>query len=194
MAFRSKFARKYFRQMNRGFNRGILHNVNRVSERFQKSIPANPPEVDATVLDGAVVARLLKPCGKRTFGDYAQPVFLQSVEFQLESAVERLDVVWDRFQTVWKTQQGRKYHANRHSDNESTQVAFRWIKNSGAEPGVEPSTIWTQVWNACVQMVLLKPRGGVVQLRVKLRSSLSIWTGLQTHQCLENGSHFWKTV
>ena len=53
--------------------------------------------MDATVLDGAVVARLLKPRGKRTFGDYAQPVFLPSVEFQLESAVERLDVVWDRY-------------------------------------------------------------------------------------------------
>ena len=59
-------------------------------------IPAESPQVDVKVFDGAVVVQMLHPKTAWTFKEYVQIVFLPYVNAQLQSAV-RLDIVWDTY-------------------------------------------------------------------------------------------------
>ena len=52
------------------------------------------PQVEATIIDGAVIVQILKPGMATTFKEYADFVFKPYIPKQLE-AVQRVDVVWD---------------------------------------------------------------------------------------------------
>ena len=52
------------------------------------------PQVEATIIDGAVIVQILKLGMAATFKEYADFVFKSYVRKQLE-AVQRVDVVWD---------------------------------------------------------------------------------------------------
>ena len=53
-------------------------------------------DVDAKVLDGAVIIHMLRPRGCRFFKDYAQNIFQPFIMSSLDK-VKRLDVIWDRY-------------------------------------------------------------------------------------------------
>ena len=53
-------------------------------------------DVDAKVLDGAVIIHMLRPRGCRFFADYAQNIFKPFIISSLDK-VKRLDVIWDRY-------------------------------------------------------------------------------------------------
>jgi len=52
------------------------------------------PQVDATIIDGAVVVQMMSPGTARTFKEYAVNVFMPYIMRQLQT-VKRVDVVWD---------------------------------------------------------------------------------------------------
>ena len=54
------------------------------------------PNVQAKILDGAVIAHMLKPGTSVTFRDYICTVFLNYIKKE-SASVSRLDVVFDRF-------------------------------------------------------------------------------------------------
>lgn len=54
------------------------------------------PGVSAIVVDGAAVVQMLKPINAKTFGEYAENVFIPYICRQLRFA-QRVDVVWDRY-------------------------------------------------------------------------------------------------
>ena len=55
-----------------------------------------PTQVDATVLDGAVIVLMLQPKAVGTFEEYFDSVFAPYILRQLKD-VQRLDIVWDIF-------------------------------------------------------------------------------------------------
>jgi len=55
------------------------------------------PNVQAKLLDGAVIAHMLKPGTSVTFGDYINNVFLNYIRKE-SASVTRLDIVFDRFE------------------------------------------------------------------------------------------------
>ena len=58
------------------------------------SKPQSTPEVDATILDGAVVFHMLHPGTAKTFQEYADFVFRPHLSSQIDKT-SRVDVVWD---------------------------------------------------------------------------------------------------
>jgi hypothetical protein len=52
------------------------------------------PSVDVIVLDGAAIANMLKPKGQKTFGLYAENIFVPYIKSQLAHC-QRIDTVWD---------------------------------------------------------------------------------------------------
>ncbi|CAC5367122.1 unnamed protein product [Mytilus coruscus] len=54
------------------------------------------PDVDAIILDGAVIVNILKPRFCKTFEDYSKQVFLPHINNYLKSCI-RLDVIWDEY-------------------------------------------------------------------------------------------------
>ena len=52
------------------------------------------PEIEALILDGAVIVNMLKPRFCKSFEDYAKNVFLPYIDNQLKTC-SRVDVVWD---------------------------------------------------------------------------------------------------
>ncbi|CAC5382291.1 unnamed protein product [Mytilus coruscus] len=54
------------------------------------------PDVDAIILDGAVIVNILKPRFCKTFEDYSKQVFLPHINNYLKSC-SRLDVIWDEY-------------------------------------------------------------------------------------------------
>jgi len=66
-----------------------------LSDRAESS---SAPLVQAKILDGAAIVRMLRPGPARTFGEYAKNVFMPYVRKEAcESEVCRIDIVWDRF-------------------------------------------------------------------------------------------------
>jgi len=59
-------------------------------------IPHASPTSEVVVLDGAVIVNILKPGSAKTFGEYAQDIFLPYVRSQLERS-QRVDIVWDTY-------------------------------------------------------------------------------------------------
>ena len=55
---------------------------------------AESPEVDATILDGAVVVQMAFPGAARMLQEYADNVFMPYVMKQLQP-VKRVDIIWD---------------------------------------------------------------------------------------------------
>ncbi|KAK3728106.1 hypothetical protein QZH41_014263 [Actinostola sp. cb2023] len=55
-----------------------------------------PDDVDAIIVDGAVVVNMIKPRSQRTFADYSTQSFLPYVQSQLRH-VKRVDIVWDEY-------------------------------------------------------------------------------------------------
>lgn len=55
------------------------------------------PQVEGTVVDGAVLVQMLKPGNAQTIQEYADRVFVPHVVRQSE-CVQRLDVIWDVYQ------------------------------------------------------------------------------------------------
>ncbi|CAG2200822.1 unnamed protein product [Mytilus edulis] len=54
------------------------------------------PDVDAIILDGAVIVNILKPRFCKTFEDYSKQVFPSSIKNYLKSC-SRIDVIWDEY-------------------------------------------------------------------------------------------------
>ena len=54
------------------------------------------PEVTCVILDGAAIVQMLTPGTAKTFGEYANEVFIPFVLSQYTSATP-LDLVWDRY-------------------------------------------------------------------------------------------------
>ena len=54
------------------------------------------PETDVSIMDGAVLVNMLKPGGCRTFGEYAEKVFVPNVKKE-QNYAERVDIVWDQY-------------------------------------------------------------------------------------------------
>ena len=54
----------------------------------------NTPQVDAAVLDGAVIVQMLSPGQSKTVQDYIDSKFVPYIMRQLQS-VNRLDIVWE---------------------------------------------------------------------------------------------------
>ncbi|CAG2228323.1 unnamed protein product [Mytilus edulis] len=54
------------------------------------------PDVDAIILDGAVIVNILKPRFCKTFEDYSKQVFLPHINNYLKSC-SRIDVIWDEY-------------------------------------------------------------------------------------------------
>ena len=65
---------------------------------LEEMIPPNSqaPEVTCVILDGAAIVQMLNPGTAKTFGEYAEKVFIPFVLSQYKSAT-RLDLVWDRY-------------------------------------------------------------------------------------------------
>ena len=66
---------------------------------FSHENQATPPSlsnagIDAAVLDGACIVRMLNPSAAKTFQDYADSVFMPYLSSQLEKA-KRIDVIGD---------------------------------------------------------------------------------------------------
>ena len=59
--------------------------------------PAVSPPVTSKVIDGAVLAYLIKPDGCKTFADYCQNKFIPHILRQFNETTTRIDVVWDRY-------------------------------------------------------------------------------------------------
>ena len=58
------------------------------------SKPQSTPEVDAIILDGAVVVHMLHPATAKTFQEYADFVFGPYISSQIDKT-SHVDVVWD---------------------------------------------------------------------------------------------------
>jgi hypothetical protein len=56
------------------------------------------PKVDALVIDGAALIKMLKPRGSKTFEDYFKDIIVPYIQIQLHS-VRRIDIVWDGYFT-----------------------------------------------------------------------------------------------
>ena len=54
------------------------------------------PNVDAVIVDGAVIVNMLKPGTSHTFVDYASEIFLPYITTQPQN-VQRVDLVWDEY-------------------------------------------------------------------------------------------------
>ena len=65
---------------------------------LEKNGPAQAqrPSLEALLLDGAAIVKMIKPGASKTFQEYSETVFLPYVTNQLRN-VERADVVWDRY-------------------------------------------------------------------------------------------------
>jgi len=58
----------------------------------QDNTPADAPDVDVMVLDGAVLVNILHPRKSKTFEEYAKLVFLPHIAAYAQS-VKRVDIV-----------------------------------------------------------------------------------------------------
>ena len=67
-------------------------------ECIEQCVPSSKgtTDVDAKVLDGAVIIHMLRPIGCRFFADYAQNIFKPFIISSLDK-VKRLDAIWDRY-------------------------------------------------------------------------------------------------
>jgi len=54
------------------------------------------PPTSCIVLDGAVIAQMLKPATVKSFNEYAQQVFVPYI-LSMFQQVTRLDLVWNRY-------------------------------------------------------------------------------------------------
>ena len=54
------------------------------------------PPTDVVILDGAVIANMIRPTNAKTFDEYALDAFLPYIKRQLETA-SRVDLVWDDY-------------------------------------------------------------------------------------------------
>ena len=87
-------------------------------------------DVDAIVIDGAVIIHMLKPGSCRTFEDYAQNVFKPYITSKL-SKVNRLDVIWDRYfanSLKQSTREKRMHHgsAQRRRVLSDSPIPINW--------------------------------------------------------------------
>lgn len=96
-------------------------------------LPAESPQVDVKVFDGAVVVQMLHPKTARIFKEYVQTVFLPYVNAQLQSAV-RLDIVWDTYK------------------EDSLKKGAREKRGSGARRRVAPSVKIPPNWKSFLRV------------------------------------------
>jgi len=57
---------------------------------------SDSPDVEAIILDGAVIVNILKPRFCKTFKIYSEKVFRPDINTYLKSC-SRLDVIWDEY-------------------------------------------------------------------------------------------------
>ena len=91
----------------------------------EKKIEA--PQVEATIIDGAVIVQMLKPGMAATFKKYADFVFTPYILKQLE-AVQRVDVVWDvyREDSLKSTARERRGTGIRRKVASSSKLPKNW--------------------------------------------------------------------
>ena len=85
------------------------------------------PQVEATIIDGAVIVQILKPGMATTFKEYADFVFKPYILKQLE-AVQRVDVVWDvyREDSLKSTTRERRGTGTRRRVASSSKLPKNW--------------------------------------------------------------------
>ena len=85
------------------------------------------PTLDAIILDGAVIVKMLPPGTVRTFEGYCQTVFCPYIERQLQS-MKRIDLVWDvyRERSVKRTTCERRGPGQRRQVTMSTRIPTDW--------------------------------------------------------------------
>ena len=85
------------------------------------------PQVEATIIDGAVIVQILKPGMTTTFKEYADFVFKPYILKQLE-AVQRVDVVWDvyREDSLKSTTRERRGTGTRRRVASSSKLPKNW--------------------------------------------------------------------
>ena len=95
-------------------------------EKCTESVSSRP-NVDVTILDGAVVVNFLQPAAAKTFEEYALKIFIPFINNQVQH-VSRVDIVWDKYiQNSLKTQ-ARKIRGKgiRRRVSASTNVPRNW--------------------------------------------------------------------
>lgn len=85
------------------------------------------PQVEATIIDGAVIVQMLNPGMAATFKEYADFVFKPYILKQLE-AVQRVDVVWDvyRADSLKSTARERRGTGTRRRVASSSELPKNW--------------------------------------------------------------------
>ena len=85
------------------------------------------PQVEATIIDGAVIVQILKPGMATTFKQYTDFVFKPYILKQLE-AVQRMDVVWDvyREDSFKSTTRERRGTGTRRRVASSAELPKNW--------------------------------------------------------------------
>lgn len=61
-----------------------------------KSVRNSKPEMDVSIMDGAVLLNILKPGGCKTFGDYAANAFVPHIKRE-RSKAEHVNIVWNQY-------------------------------------------------------------------------------------------------
>jgi hypothetical protein len=85
------------------------------------------PVADVVLVDGAVIANMIKPGTAKTFEEYAQQSFLPYVMHQLQN-VKRLDIIWDEYvpdslQSMTRSERGKGIRRRVKSD---TRLPGNW--------------------------------------------------------------------
>ena len=91
------------------------------------SKPQSTPEVDAIILDGAVVVHMLHPGTAKTFQEYADFVFGPYISSQIDKT-SRVDVVWDVYQpdSLKGTTRKKRGKGVRRRVSPSTSIPKSW--------------------------------------------------------------------
>ena len=91
------------------------------------SKPQSTPEVDAIILDGAVVVHMLHPGTAKTFQEYADFVFGPYISSQIDKT-SRVDVVWDVYLpgSLKRTTRQKRGKGVRRRVSPSTTIPKSW--------------------------------------------------------------------
>lgn len=95
--------------------------------------PATQPDVDAVILDGAVIAQILRPRTSRTFEEYFDTVFGPYI-LRILGTANRVDLVWDVY------------------NEDSLKRSAREKRGSGQRRKVLPSTRIPKDWKGFLRV------------------------------------------
>ena len=116
-------------RMREGKKSDLVKCMEKVSRATEVS-----PQVDATIIDGAVVVQMMSPGTARTFQEYAANVFMPYIMRQLHP-VKRVDVIWDvyRQDSLKATTREARGSGTRRRVASSSQIPRNWKRVSKSE-------------------------------------------------------------